>query len=1086
MKFLERLFFHVGRGVGSHPKLFIAVSVVFIGCLSAGLTHLKVVQNPQAIWVPPGSPTAKQQSYFGNAFDPFFRIEQAIFMKKCSEGTAKCKPSPGAVQQAVSINANGYAAALQGNASKNCQDGNLVTIQAFKEMLRVQEAIETTADSAGLSRVQICFGLQHTSMSAGTTLDDICYKPVLGEGCIIESPLNYVKSNSTLLDSMDELHLQEAMQCAAAKVIWPGFTVTKPCWSNIGVPIMKDVVLGDQRCCDVVDGVNKTLSLCGKCNTVAGAGFITFLIKDDPITQKRAELWEKEVFLKLLGSFQSSDLSVSYMAQRSIQDELEVVSSQNTFVVIVSYVAMFIYISLAMGKFPDPVHSRVLLGLQGICIVGGSVLCSLGVCSWAGLSITMIVEEVVPFLILAIGVDNMFIVSKAFERRRRPQLEAAVGGAKHHSAQEPESVQDTMAHTLADVGPTIVAAATGEIFAFVVGVSTNIPALVQFCVVAAVAVFFDVLLQLSWFCAAVVIDAKRAEANRYDLLPCCVRQSPPSGPAVLHEDASQPTCKQRFWSLVMKGEYVKHVLESYYAPVLSYPAVKALVLVVWAGCLAASIIGASHLQLGLPQQLVLPTGSYLENYFNQQAQFGDAGPPAYIVLQNVDYSNAETGPALTRLQQQLAAATKVINGPVYSWMAALDAYNTLAPWKSALGLDAVQGMRGDSSCYTPFPDAPIAVQAYRFVTELPIDSACCQSKGQCGAQYTSDVSFFWAPLAEWKRQFPNASSTLLEYLGRVANSTREAVAPDGSKALVSNQGMVPLHIMSSRLRTQHVALRDQSTFISAMQGIYAAVSRLAPSVPSLTDAQLRSMLPAGTDLHSTVRGIPGAFSDNQHTPATGWLAKAPTEAGPAFPYSLTYVYYEQYNIIRGVAIENFLLALGAVFASVMILASPSAALFTTVMVACITLDIVGLMWVWNPPVAETKGSLGADMKFGVDINAVSVVNLVMAVGLSVEFCVHICTAFLKATGSKEQRSQQAVSSMGSNVVTGITLTKFVGVLVLAWAPSKLFRLYYFRMYFSIIILGAFHGLMVLPVVLSLVGPASSSAHAARAQLKLAT
>ena len=916
------------------------------------------------------------------------------------------------------------------------------------------------------------------SRFAGTTLDDICYKPVLGEGCIIESPLNYVKSSEALLDSMDELHLQEAMQCADAKTIWPDFNVTKPCWSKIGVPVMKDVVFGSQRCCDIVDGINKTVSLCGHCNAVAGAGFITFLLKADKASEALAERWEKEVFLALLDDFESSDLSVSYMAQRSIQDELEVVSKQNTFVVIVSYAAMFVYISLAMGKFPHPVHSRVLLGLQGICIVGGAVVCSLGACAWAGLSITMIVEEVVPFLILAIGVDNMFILSKAFERRRRPILDApATKGAAEQW--QPESPAETLAHTLADVGPTIIAAALSEVFAFIVGITTNIPALVQFCVVAAAAVFFDVLLQLTWFCAAVALDAHRAEANRYDLLPCVVRRSTSDAPCS-PPDAQEPTGQAPaaapargaggFWACVRKGEYVKHVLTHYYAPVLAYPAVKAMVLLVWVGCLAASVIGASHLQLGLPQQLVLPTGSYLETYFDQQAQFGDAGPPAYVVLQGVDYAHPDTAAAVSNLQQQLAGATDVINGPVYSWMAALQAYYTLALWETE-----------PAACYEPLPGAPIALQAFQFVTQLPINSACCQGHGQCGAQYTSDIAFFWASVPEWHRQFPGAANITSSYLQAVANSSREVLGPDGSTNTASNDGMVPLYIMSSRLRTQHVALRDQSTFISAMQGIYAAVSRLAPAVPALTDTQLANMLPAGTRVHSNAEGRMGAFSNNQHTPESGWLAGAPTKGGPAFPYSLTYVYYEQYNEIRGIAVENFLLALGAVFAAVMFLASPAAALFTTAMVACITVDIVGLMWVWNPPVDETKGSLGSHMEFGVDINAVSVVNLVMAVGLSVEFCVHISTAFLKAAGSRQQRSQQAVSLMGSNVVTGITLTKFVGVLVLAWAPSKLFRLYYFRMYFAIIILGAFHGLMVLPVILSLIGPASLAKSAAVAE-----
>lgn len=57
------------------------------------------------------------------------------------------------------------------------------------------------------------------------------------------------------------------------------------------------------------------------------------------------------------------------------------------------------------------------------------------------------------------------------------------------------------------------------------------------------------------------------------------------------------------------------------------------------------------------------------------------------------------------------------------------------------------------------------------------------------------------------------------------------------------------------------------------------------------------------------------------------------------------------------------------------------------------------------------------------------------------------------------------------MLTGISTTKFIGVMVLAFAPSTLFRLYYFRMYIFIIIFGSFNGLVFLPTILSLVGPA---------------
>lgn len=74
---------------------------------------------------------------------------------------------------------------------------------------------------------------------------------------------------------------------------------------------------------------------------------------------------------------------------------------------------MFIYVSISIGFFPSMVHNRFLLGLSGITVVIFSVMSSIGITFYAGIPLTMISAEVVPFLILAIGVDNMFLISKA-------------------------------------------------------------------------------------------------------------------------------------------------------------------------------------------------------------------------------------------------------------------------------------------------------------------------------------------------------------------------------------------------------------------------------------------------------------------------------------------------------------------------------------------------------------------------------------------------------------------------------------------------------------------------------------------------
>ena len=58
--------------------------------------------------------------------------------------------------------------------------------------------------------------------------------------------------------------------------------------------------------------------------------------------------------------------------------------------------------------------------------------------------------------------------------------------------------------------------------------------------------------------------------------------------------------------------------------------------------------------------------------------------------------------------------------------------------------------------------------------------------------------------------------------------------------------------------------------------------------------------------------------------------------------------------------------------------------------------------------------------------------------------------------------------------SGITLTKFVGVTVLAFTRSKIFEIYYFRIWLALVIFAALHGLMFFPVLLSSWGGRSYS------------
>lgn len=540
----------------------------------------------------------------------------------------------------------------------------------------------------------------------------------------------------------------------------------------------------------------------------------------------------------------------------------------------------------------------------------------------------------------------------------------------------------------------------------------------------------------------------------------------------------EPKQLDSFWAAVNQGEYVRLGIDKCYSGLLlSWPG-KIITVLLWLGALGFSLWAGAQMKMGLEQELVMPTGSYMLDYFEEQASYGRAGPPAYIVMQEVNYSSPDAGEKLAYLSAALGELQgDSLSESVPNW------FGQYSTWSSKTISDAISG-NPDTMEDCPLPviagitdNATIPEAVFQFITSVPVEGACCQSDGlNCGGRFIADVKFLW----DWVPARDEATRTKWNTTYRIGFDLRNQTLPDGTTQV---QELRPVEIMTSRMMTQHTALSNQADFISSMQHVQSAVKHLESVLPRLDLAKVAEEHPEAFDEHGkpykpteakaqgTGDAPPGAARDNIHTT---WVQSAP--GGAAFPYSLFYVYYEQYGYIRGIAVQSILMALAVVVLAVMVVTNPAVALWVLVMVACSVVDIVGLVWLCNPADEDvvTEGDPGGE-KFGVDINAVSVVNLVAAVGLCVEFAVHTAQAFSVRGGSSDERARAALSEMGSSVFTGITVTKCVGVMVLRWAPSQMFRLYYFRMYMGIILLGAFHGLAVLPVLLSIVGQPAANA-----------
>lgn len=365
---LASLFRRLGRGAARCPALFIAAPLVVFLAFLVGFKDLVIDSDPDTIWVPPGSDTSLQQHFSDDAFDPFYRINQLILLLDESGGGAR---------------------ATGGSFYSNTTAGDVPTVGILTREYM-------------LAALELQAAIVATPASDGSTLDRLCFKPIQGSGCLIETPLDYFLSDAAALGAASVADIQAAIDNRLVPVVSARHAGYLPGWSSIHTPMMPSVILGGAGCLrGNVSGFKP--SVCGGCGVYANALVITFLLQATSALAPAAAAWESEVFLAAAANFSYPGLRISYMAQRSVSDEIARLGAQNQLVVVISYACMFAYISLALGKFPHPVFMRVLLGAQGILIVILSASAAIGICAAAGMHITMIVTEVVPFLILALG-----------------------------------------------------------------------------------------------------------------------------------------------------------------------------------------------------------------------------------------------------------------------------------------------------------------------------------------------------------------------------------------------------------------------------------------------------------------------------------------------------------------------------------------------------------------------------------------------------------------------------------------------------------------------------------------------------------
>ncbi|RDW85641.1 multidrug efflux transporter AcrB transmembrane-containing protein [Coleophoma crateriformis] len=901
----DSIFSWLGYKSAKYPGITIGSSILLVALLSLGWMNFEIERDPARLWVSPTSAAAQEKAFFDDSFGPFYRAEQVFLVND--------------------INPEGPAPVL--------------SYETLEWWFTVEERVSSL-----------------TGNKTGATLDDVCFKPT-GTDCVVQSVGAYFgNSMARYKETTWQARLRD---CAASPV---------NCRPAFGQPIEPAMILG---------GWTKSGDVAN-----ASAIIVTWVVSnaaEDSSEVARAMDWEESLKATLLNVQQEASergLRLSFSTQISLEQELNKSTNTDAKIVIISYIFMFFYASLALGsttlslrsmiRYPATtfVQSKFALGVVGIIIVLMSISASIGLFSAAGIKVTLIIAEVIPFIVLAVGVDNIFLIVHEFERV--------------NISHPDDMVEFRISKALGRMGPSILLSASTETIAFALGALVGMPAVRNFAIYAAGAVFINAILQVTMFVSVLALNQRRVEDNRADCFPCI--QIKGAG-VQLGMDGNGP-------SRVYEGQdegILQLFIRKHYAPTLLGKKVKTAVIVLFLGLFTAGVSLMPEVKLGLDQRVAIPDGSYLIPYFNDLYAYFDSGPPVYFVTRELNVTER-------RHQQQLCSR--------FTTCDQMSLTNILE-----------QERKRPNVSYIASSTASWVDDYFSWLN--PELDACCVEHGSACFENRDpawNTTMYGMPEGD----------EFIHYLQKWITSPTDQSCSLGGQAAYSNAVVIDAKkdtIPASHFRTSHTPLKSQEDFIAA----YASARRIADDLSDRSGLQV-------------------------------------------FPYSVFYIFFDQYStIVRLTAtLLGSALALILVISSIL-LGSVKTGAVVTATVIMIVVDIIGTMAV-----------------FDVSLNAVSLVNLIICVGIGVEFCAHIARAFMFPSRAvmeraknkfrgRDARAWTALVNVGGSVFSGITITKLLGVFVLAFTKSKIFEIYYFRIWLALVVFAATHALIFLPVALSLLG-----------------
>ncbi|PAV71863.1 hypothetical protein WR25_12482 [Diploscapter pachys] len=165
-----------------------------------------------------------------------------------------------------------------------------------------------------------------------------------------------------------------------------------------------------------------------------------------------------------------------------------------------------------------------------------------------------------------------------------------------------------------------------------------------------------------------------------------------------------------------------------------------------------------------------------------------------------------------------------------------------------------------------------------------------------------------------------------------------------------------------------------------------------------------------------------------------------------------YPFADQYLELKPSLYQNFVLGVFSMLAVTMVMIPDWRCACSVVLsIVSINIGVLGFMAYW-----------------GVNLDSVSMITVIMCIGFAVDLSAHIAYAFSQAYGSAHHRAVEALETLGWPMFLSASST-LLGILVLTLVDAYIVQIF-FKTVFLVIAFSMLHGLLFLPIFLIWIMP----------------